>query len=112
MWKPAVQRGLLIATLLMSLIVVVSLTASVIAQVSLFGYLVGVFSFLGTGLLLILGGCLYARQPLEDEKRHKADGSPAPSWRRAQLGLRLMIASLFLFLYGLLFTFIGITLGV
>ena len=111
MWRPAIQRGLLQATVFMAGIAVAGLLASVIAQALIFLYVVGVLSFLGTGILLFLGGCLFSRQPLEDSKRYDAEGNPSPSWRRALLGLSLIFASVFLFLYGLLFTFIGIVFG-
>ena len=111
MWRPAIQRGLLQATVLMAGIALAGLLASVIAQALIFLYVVGVLSFLGTGILLFLGGCLFSRQPLEDSKRYDAEGNPSPAWRRALLGLSLMIASVFLFLYGLLFTLVAIVFG-
>jgi len=111
-WKPAIRLGIIFASFIMSVIAVGSLIVSLILQTFVFGYMVGLLTFLATGTLLLFGGCLYARQPLDDDKRYNTDGSPVPSWRRALFGLRLMIASVFLFLYGLLFTIVSMVLGI
>ena len=55
------------------------------------------------GSLLILGGCLMARQPLEDENRYDESGEPVTSWRWALRGRMLLIMSIFTFLYTVLF---------
>lgn len=112
MWKSAIQMGLAFATFAILVIASVGLTASFIMQSPVFGYIVGVLSFLATGVFLLLGSCLYARQPLDSAKRYDSDGIPTQSWGIAVLGLRLMLASVFLFFYGLLFTYISLLLGV
>ena len=112
MWKPAIRAGVVLATLIMAIIAVIGLISSLFLQTFIFGYLVGILTFLGTGLLLLLGGCLFSRQPLDNETRYDIDGTPVPSWRRALLGLRLMMTSIFLFLYGVVFTFLSLFLGI
>lgn len=112
MWKAAVMKGIGLATLLMSLILIVGLIGSVIGEISVFRFAVEAFTFLLTGLLLLVGACMFARQPLDDSKRYDDEGRPTSSWRMALLGFRLMVASVFLFLYGFLFTLITIFLGI
>ena len=58
-------------------------------------------------VMLILGGCLMARQPLEDEKRFDADGNPVPAWRMAIIGKKILGASLFTLLLSVLFLILG-----
>lgn len=112
MWKSEFLMGLAIATFSIFTMASVGLLVSFVLQAAVFGYVVSFISFLGTGIFLMLGGCLYARQPLDDEMKYKDDGTPTPSWQRALFGVRLMIASVFLFLYGLLLSFISIILGI
>ncbi len=71
-------------------------------EISYFG-IVSNLLLLEFGSLLILGGCLMARQPLEDEKRHNESGEPVASWRWALRGRMLLIMSVFTFLYTILF---------
>ncbi|MHA1948429.1 MAG: hypothetical protein ACXAAO_07010 [Candidatus Thorarchaeota archaeon] len=60
------------------------------------------------GVMLIVGACLMSRQPLDDSKRHDADGLPTKSWKAAVLGKKILIASVFLLAFGGLFFFLGI----
>jgi hypothetical protein len=110
-WKDETQLGFILATAIMSVIAVAGFIGTIIVQIPIFVDIVGILSILITVILLLFGGCLFARMPLVDEKRYNPDGTRVPSWRRALLGYRLVIASFFLFLYGLLFTFIGVSLG-
>ena len=112
MRKSATMRGIRWATILMSFILVIGIMGSVIMQLYIFRYAVEVLTFAMTGLLLFVGGCMYARQPLEDSKRYDDEGNPMRSWRVALMGLSLMVASVILFLYGFLFTIISITIGI
>ncbi|NHJ13451.1 MAG: hypothetical protein EAX95_07225 [Candidatus Thorarchaeota archaeon] len=112
MWKSETLMGLAIATFAIFVMVFAGLLVSFIIQASVLGYVVGFLSFLATGMFLMLGGCLFARQPLDDNAKYNDDGSPTPSWQRAIFGLRLIIASIFLFLYGLLLSFISLFLGI
>jgi hypothetical protein len=60
------------------------------------------------GVMLILGACLMSRQPLDDEKRHDADGNPTKSWRFALLGKTILLASFFLLSFSGLFYLLGL----
>jgi len=71
-------------------------------EVSVF-YTAANFLILEFGALLILGGCLMSRQPLEDEKRYDESGQPVTTWKLALIGKKLLITSLFVVLFGLLF---------
>ncbi|MFW9803988.1 MAG: hypothetical protein ACFFFC_15100 [Candidatus Thorarchaeota archaeon] len=111
MWKDETQTGFILATAIMSVIAVTGFIATIVFQMPIFSDVVGILSFLIIVIFLLFGGCLLARMPLVDEKRYNPDGTPLPSWRRALLGYRLVLASFILFLYGLLFTFVGVFLG-
>ncbi|MFX0054558.1 MAG: hypothetical protein ACFFAX_06650 [Promethearchaeota archaeon] len=107
----ALKGGLVWGTVLTALILSTGVVASLIAQAMVFFYIAGVLTFLGSGILLLLGGCLFARQPLDDEKRLESDGTPTSVWKRALLGLDLMVAAIFLFLYGFIINVIGASFG-
>jgi len=59
------------------------------------------------GVMLIVGACLMSRQPLEDEKRYDADGSPTKSWQFALHGRKILLASIFLLAFSGLFFILG-----
>lgn len=60
------------------------------------------------GVMLIVGACLMARQPLEDDKRFDADGNPTKSWQFAILGKKILLASVFLLAFTGLFFLLGL----
>ena len=101
------QRGLLVATLYTTLLVALGLIATLILQAPAFSNTVSAGSFLGSGISLLVGACLMSRQPLRDEDRLKPDGSHTFSWRMALIGKQLMIAALFILLYGIAISLIG-----
>ncbi len=59
------------------------------------------------GVMLIIGACLMARQPLEDEKRYDEEGNPTKSWEYAMIGKKILLASVFLLAFTGLFFIIG-----
>ncbi len=73
---------------------------------SIFG-LVSNLLLLEFASLLIVGGCLMARQPLEDDKRFDSSGEPVAAWRWALRGRLLLIMSIFVLLYAILFGLIS-----
>ena len=60
------------------------------------------------GLILIVGACLLARQPLEDAKRFDSDGNPTPAWKYALIGRKMLLASVFLLAFAALFYVLGV----
>ncbi len=58
--------------------------------------------------MLIIGGCLMAREPLEDSKRYDDNGHPVMSWRAALMGRKLLGASFFVLVLSGLFGILGI----
>jgi len=60
------------------------------------------------GVMLIIGACLMARQPLEDEKRYDEEGNPTTSWRFAIIGKKILLASVFLLAFTGLFFILGL----
>ncbi|MBS3795412.1 MAG: hypothetical protein KGY80_10965 [Candidatus Thorarchaeota archaeon] len=64
------------------------------------GYFSGISNLLllEFGIMLLIGGCLMGRQPLHDGDRYDSEGKPVDSWRRALIGRKALIASLFVLL--------------
>ena len=60
------------------------------------------------GGMLIIGACLMARQPLDDEKRFDEDGNPTSSWKYAIIGKKILLASVFLLAFTGLFIILGL----
>ncbi len=60
------------------------------------------------GVMLIVGACLMSRQPIDDEKRHDADGNPTKSWQFALLGKKILLAAVFLLVFSGLFFLLGV----
>ncbi len=75
-------------------------------NVSIF-YTASNFLFAEFAGMLIIGGCLMARQPLEDSKRYDDTGNPVKSWRGALMGRKLLGASLFVLVLSGLFGILG-----
>ncbi len=65
------------------------------------------FLFMEFAGMLIIGGCLMAREPLEDSKRYDDNGNPVMSWRAALKGRKLLGASFFVLVMCGLFVVIG-----
>jgi hypothetical protein len=107
----ALKAGFMWGTVLTALILVTGLIASVATQALVFFYIVGILTFVGSGILLLLGGCLFSRQPLDDEKKLDSNGAPTPVWKRALLGLDLMASAIILFLYGFIIDLFGTLFG-
>ena len=112
---PGRYQFILEAIAIASVIIVVDLlfglfTMLVLAGVSLF-LVVSNALMIEFGAMLIIGGCLMARQPLMDEKRYDSSGKPSTAWRFALLGKQVLLSSIFLLLFALLFALVQIGLG-
>lgn len=107
----ALKAGFMWGTVLTALVLVAGLIATILVQALVFSYIVGILTFMGCGVLLLVGGCLFSRQPLEDEKRMDSEGNPSAVWKRALLGLDLMAIAIILFLYGFIINLIGALIG-
>ena len=93
------ERGFLFATALMVLNLVVGFAAATFAPPILASAVAGGGAFLELGILLIVGGCMTARQPLENKDRYSEDGNITTAWRVALIGRRMLVTALVLFLY-------------
>ena len=87
-------------------ILIAFLTLVVLGDVSVF-YIVSNLLFLEFAVMLVVGGCLMARQPLEDDKRYDDDGNPVTAWRVALLGRKILGASVFTIILSILFLILG-----
>jgi hypothetical protein len=90
----------MIDVIIAMIITIVDPTASLFLAVS--GYLI--FEF---GLMLILGTCFMARQPLEVEKRFDEQGVPVRSWIWAMRGKKVLLASIFVLIFAFCFGGLG-----
>jgi hypothetical protein len=103
-----VFEPLAIASLIAVIDVIVGLVVFLIAPaVSLF-IIAGNLLIVEFGVMLITGGCMMSRQPLEDEKRFDEQNQPVLAWRMALLGKKILTSSVFVLVLSLLFSFIGI----
>jgi predicted phage tail protein len=102
------ERSLILATSLMALNLVVGFSVAVLAPPILTSTVAGGGAFLEIGLLLIVGGCLMARQPLENKGRYTEDGNISTAWRIALIGRQMLLAAFILFLYAAVLAVAGI----
>jgi len=93
------ERGLLFATALMALNFAVGFAAATFAPPVLASTVAGGGAFLELGLLLIVGGCMMSRQPLENKGRYNEDGNVTTAWKMALIGRQMLLTALILFLY-------------
>ena len=108
MWEKDLERGMLIATGLMIINMVVGFIATLVLATPMLGLVSGGGAFLEMGLFLILGGCMMSRQPLKDEARHNEDGSPTSIWKVAILGKQIVIAGFLLFIFAVIIATISV----
>lgn len=110
MWNDDLERGLLYATLLMSLNITIGFVATLATSLPLIAYAAGTGALIELGLMLIVGGCLMSRQPLQESGRYNEDGTHTSSWRMAIIGRRLLISAVILLLYSMVLGLIGLVL--
>ncbi len=65
------------------------------------------YMILEFGVMLILGSCMMARQPLDDDKRLDKDGNQVLAWKWALKGKKVLISSVFVLLLGIVLGFLG-----
>jgi putative Mn2+ efflux pump MntP len=104
-------RGFLLATLIMSVNMAISLVIWLLTGVFFPSDFVGLIASLESGFLLVFGGCLASRQPLSDEDSLKPDGSPTSSFRIGNIGKQLLFCAVFIFLFGAFFSILGYIIG-
>ncbi len=54
------------------------------------------FLFLEFGIMLVIGGCFMAREPLHEEDRYNEHGEARLAWRVALVGQQLLGAAVFI----------------
>ncbi len=54
-------------------------------------------------IMLIIGACMMAREPLDDEKKYDAEGNPVPAWKITLIGRKILLSGVFIFIFSLLF---------
>ncbi len=69
------------------------------------------FLFVEFAIMLIIGGCLMSREPLSDVTDNASDANrgvhDVTFYKMAQLGRKLLLTSLFVFIFGALFALAG-----
>ena len=98
-WEQDLEKGLLLATILMCVDLAIGFVSTILFQVLLTAVTVGTWGFIELGVLLIVGGCLMSRQPLENSARYDKDGEPTTAWKMARIGRQLLFAAVFIFIY-------------
>ena len=110
MWKDDLERGLLYATLLMSLNITIGFIATLATALPLIAYIAGTGALIELGLMMIVGGCLMSRQPLQESGRYNADGTATNAWKMAVIGRRLLFGAVILLLYSMILGLLGLFL--
>ncbi|MBN2229173.1 MAG: hypothetical protein JW779_06225 [Candidatus Thorarchaeota archaeon] len=103
-----IERGLLIATGLLILDLVIGFIINIINPLILASSTAGGIAFLEVGIALIVGGCLMARQPLDNKDRYTDSGEDTPAWRMAKLGRVILVTGAILFLYTAIIALAGL----
>lgn len=65
------------------------------------------YLFLEFGVMLILGACFMARQPLEVDKRYDKEGLPVRSWIWAMRGKKVLVVSIFVLMFAFFISSLG-----
>ncbi len=99
LWQQDLERGLLIATILMCSNLAIGFITTFVSQSLLIAVTAGNLGFLELGILLIVGGCLMSRQPIDETARYTKDGTPTTAWKMTRIGRQLLFAALILFVY-------------
>ena len=108
MWEKDLERGMLIATSLMIINLLVGFIATLANATSMTASTTASIAFLEIGILLILGGCMMARQPLKDEDRLDKDGVPTSTWKMALIGRQMLFAAMLIFVLAIIIVTISV----
>lgn len=99
MWREDFEKGLMYSTVLMTINLGVGFVVTLILQELLMSYIATSLAFIELAIMLIFGGCLMARQPLDEKERYDSEGNPTKEWKMARLGRKFLLAAIILFLY-------------
>lgn len=107
MWQHDLERGLLIATVLMTINLAIGFAVTIVSEELYMSLIANGGAFIEIAVLLIVGGCLMSRQPLQDMGRLEEDGSYSSAWRIALYGRQMLLAAMILFLYLMILSLVG-----
>ncbi len=99
MWIEDLEKGLMYSAVLMVINLGVGFAATLVLQEPLMYFTASSLAFIELALMLILGGCLMARQPLDNKDRYDSDGNFTKEWKMFRLGRQFLLAAILLFLY-------------
>ncbi len=105
--RPNILKTLTLSSLIAVIDITIELTLSVLTLTAFSFFNVATFLIPEFGVLFLVGSCLMARDPLEDENRYNEDGSPARAWKYTLIGREVLLVAGFLFVLMLLFTLLG-----
>ena len=108
MWEKDLERGVIIATGLMIVNLVIGFISTLMSATPMTASTAASIAFLEIGVFLILGGCMMSRQPLKDEDRLDETGQPTSAWKIALLGRQMLFAAVFLFAYAIIIVTISV----
>ncbi|MCK5152195.1 MAG: hypothetical protein KAQ65_10150 [Candidatus Thorarchaeota archaeon] len=108
---PLISRTIIESLAIASILAVISLFVAFIFYLGNQTILVlpsaASYMILEFGVMLILGSCLMARQPLDDDKRLDKDGNPVTAWKWAIRGRMVLVSSVFVLFLGIVLAFLG-----
>ena len=100
-------KAMTISSLVVVIDIIIALALSMLTLTAFSFFDVATILIPEFGVLLILGSCLMARDPLEDERRYSADGSPVRAWKYTLIGREVLLVAAVLFVLMILFTLLG-----
>ena len=100
-------KAMTISSLIAVFDIIIELTLSVLTLTAFSFFDVATILIPEFGVLLIVGSCLMARDPLEDERRYHEDGSPVRAWKYTLIGREVLLVAALLFILMVLFTLLG-----
>lgn len=100
-------KAMTISSLIAVIDIIIELTLSALTLTAFSFFNVATSLIPEFGVLLLVGSCLMARDPLEDEKRYNEDGTPVRAWKYTLIGREVLLVAVVLFVLMILFTLLG-----
>lgn len=100
-------KAMTISSLITVIDIIIALALSMLTLIAFSFFDVATILIPEFGVLLLVGSCLMARDPLEDERRYNADGTPVRAWKYTLIGREVFLVAAVLFVLMILFTLLG-----
>ena len=103
----SILEPLIIASTIAMIDVIVAMIITIADPTASLFLTASAYLILEFGVMLILGTCFMARQPLEVDKRYDEQGIPVRSWIWAMRGKKVIFASIFVLMFAFLIGGLG-----